>query len=1123
MYRHAESLHYSVCQDASDLPVDDYDLQLIPEDVRSLWLKVIAPDEPEKLLRRLQWDNLQLESILRSSKLKSEFPASTEFENDIPDWCIGLQEIRTALKDGAGIPFLSQEDPLVQEPQLPFVDLWLPVKERGICQLRDLCNETHLNIQISDDALEELGQSLLQRLVNISEKVLWKEFSESRSIGDMLAAHLIAKGSQADCPTRESYTKFIRRHRQQGIEELLNKYPVLGRFLGTVWILWLEASLEMLTRIENDREAIFLTFGVPTGIPIQNIQQGLSDPHRGGRVVSIITFLTAAAALKIVYKPKDMHLDNAYQDALKDLNHHSSLPPLKTIAVHCGDGYGYMEYVPHVLCKNREVLDDFYFNAGRLTAILHILGCTDCHHENLIANGEHLIFIDTETLFEDYVPAHGAETETERDASPMVELRRRFQGSVLRSGLIPMWRFIGPQNIAIDMSALGFSPPSKPTGLLPGWLSLNCDGMMAGHIEQSLEVATSLPVGIGSKNPFKLHLDRFCEGFKQQCAELIAHRPKWVHEGGVLKQFSGIPRRFVFRATRVYWALQRQQLEPVALQSSLHQFMKLEQLARSFLLDSERPAHWPIFASEVMQMDQLDIPFFEHPINGATSLLSGDAVGTEYLSETGGLDASVKRLMELDTEAIEFQLRLIRGSCAARVLRETNNDSRLLNTCSDHRSPHSVALSQQEKVIQACDVMKTLLDLAIWDRNDDVDWLGIDIGADGEKFSFGPVGLSLYSGSSGVALFCARLSRLSNSFTLGIDKEALNKIICSIITPIHELAQEEINDWRNRWWRDQTLGINGCGGVLLMLAGLNQEGWTSPNLRPLELALGLLEGAKAKFLRQDAQLDIIGGSAGLIGPLIQLGTSESLELAIVAGEHLVETQKEQGGWTFRSPHSPMLLGFSHGTAGFAAALSKLHHVSGERRFLDAARRALTYERQKFDPKQGNWPDFRGSSGAGGSDSKKNDFMTSWCHGAPGITWGRACLWGTALWDEHVEEEIRIGLNTTASMPLLEADHLCCGSFGLAATLRYIGSGPWITNKADREVWRLRSEELITSSVARKVSEQNQFNCFGVREGNLLMPGFFTGLSGIGLLLTSGVERETLIPQLISSGLLCSEF
>ena len=149
-------------------------------------------------------------------------------------------------------------------------------------------------------------------------------------------------------------------------------------------------------------------------------------------------------------------------------------------------------------------------------------------------------------------------------------------------------------------------------------------------------------------------------------------------------------------------------------------------------------------------------------------------------------------------------------------------------------------------------------------------------------------------------------------------------------------------------------------------------------------------------------------------------------------------------------------------------------------------------------------------------------MTSWCHGAPGIALGRTCLWGTALWDEHIDEEIKIGLTTTASMPMLDADHICCGSSGLAATLRYVGSGPWINSKADREAWCLRSEELIEKSLARRAAHEGQFNCFGVREGNLLMPGFFTGLSGIGLLLTSDTDQETLIPQLMTSGLFYAE-
>ena len=45
--------------------------------------------------------------------------------------------------------------------------------------------------------------------------------------------------------------------------------------------------------------------------------------------------------------------------------------------------------------------------------------------------------------------------------------------------------------------------------------------------------------------------------------------------------------------------------------------------------------------------------------------------------------------------------------------------------------------------------------MAIRDASGLVDWLGMDLGSDGEKFAFGPVGNSLYGGTAGVALLAA--------------------------------------------------------------------------------------------------------------------------------------------------------------------------------------------------------------------------------------------------------------------------------------------------------------------------------------------------------------------------------
>ena len=97
-------------------------------------------------------------------------------------------------------------------------------------------------------------------------------------------------------------------------------------------------------------------------------------------------------------------------------------------------------------------------------------------------------------------------------------------------------------------------------------------------------------------------------------------------------------------STRVYFAIQRQQLEPASLRSPLAQALKLEQLARSFLLAESRPHHWPVFASELEQMRQLDIPFFTHPIDGDALHLNEAEWQLPGFLETSGLASARERL-----------------------------------------------------------------------------------------------------------------------------------------------------------------------------------------------------------------------------------------------------------------------------------------------------------------------------------------------------------------------------------------------------------------------------------------------------------------------------------------------
>ena len=1086
-------------EQATDSAVSCDDLNGFQQGLGQTWLDAIAPQESDKLARRFAWSGLDAETLLRvlARASKPEEAAISE------PWWDELKALQHALRsdpDRALDPYLAEDS---DEQQLPFRDLWLPVVDDAVARLRDSLSDLQTR-SFTDDAFQALGQSLLSRLCSVSEQVLFEQFNLLRPPGVMLLAHLGAAGDGQGPPVREYYERFIRQHRADGLDGLLKTFPVLGRYLGLVCLFWRQSNEGMLRRIDADVDALQQTFGIPPSAALIDIKQGLSDPHNGGQAVSVLTFATpnGDSTSRLVYKPKDMGVDRAYHQALDHLNRNSALPPLRSLSIHCGDDYGYMEFVEHRLCSGDDELKRFYRNAGRLTAVLHLFGCTDCHHENLIACGDQLLLIDTETLLEADLPDHISDASEHQTSLNQSDLQKRCQNSVLRSGLLPTWLFVGQARAAVDISALGIAPPASTTMKSAGWLGLNSDGMMAGRIMIPAEVPTSLPVGCGETNGLNRHLEIFCEGFREQCLAFEQTRDHWIGADGVLERFRGLPRRIVLRATRVYFALQRQQLEPAALRSPLSQGLVLEQLCRSFLMATDQPKHWPVFDEEVRQMERLDIPFFVHAIDGNDLPLSDGFAPVENFIEMSGLESSRRRIETLDAEAVQFQEQLIRGTSRARVTTEQGWQ----NQASAHEELDVADLTPDQLRLEAGCLVDVLGEIAIRDADGLLDWLGMDLGSDGEKFAFGPVGNSLYGGTAGVALLAAHFP----------EHAGRSELLKALIPPLLQLGEPSRDGLRLRWWRDQPLGLNGCGGTLLFLQQLaaSSDNDLCESLQQLESSL--ISALLPDHIRADLALDVIGGVAGLIGPLLQNGSARALDCAVLCGDQLLQHQAEDGGWSLGGPDRHPLLGFSHGTAGFAAALVKLGQCVGEARFIDAASRALAYERERFDADHGNWPDYRDYK-----PDQPNQFMTSWCHGAPGIALGRACLFGTPLWDASCLDEMTTALQTLIAFPLPMTDHLCCGTMGNAAVLRIVAEGPWsdALPATLRSAAIERSSQLVDQSIARARGLGGSFRCFGTAESNLLLPGCFTGLSGIGLALMDQVNRDDRLQTVLSIGLL----
>jgi class II lanthipeptide synthase len=1052
-------------------------------DVIRAWLSALGTNDIDVLARRLSFDGASLETA--PSHLTSLLsPEAEAWRSRFELWFESAPAIR------AGRP------PAVKP--YPFADLWSGVADAAMRDLADRLPHGVAAYYQTDQAgwgrfegvSRDIHSLIVSALSAVSEPVLWAEFNLRRTPGDIVLAHLRAEDSETGALPCDIYCDFLDDLRRDRCRWLTAKYPALARRICATVDRCLAYSSEILARVFDDQAELKECFHLPRDAELSSILANLSDPHRGGKTVARLEFRPASGTGDIhylAYKPKDLRLDQAFQELIADLP--SLAParePLSSLAVLTRSGYGYMEWVTHRPCADDTELEAFYWNAGRLTAILHLLGASDCHHGNLIAHGRSLFLIDAETLFEG-VPDR---SEDGGDPTSPTPLQQRMASSVIRTGLLPRWSFVGRQRLRLDSTALGVEAPQARTRRIEGWVGLNSDGMIADEILAPAMVPTSLPVDAGSRNRLGDFAASFCEGFKVQLATAVDDKSRWIGDGGLLLRFSGCKRRFVPRATWIYSCLRSELLNPAALSSEAAQRLVLEELARSYVVSKTGPRNWPLFAQEVAQLDALDIPFFDHGIEDCEIELPQGCRFERALALTG-YDAARRGIETLDRAEIAFQVQIVQGAIAAKH----GHASHVPQARSqDLKSPEG-AVTDCERRDEASAIGEHLVRSAISYDEGVVEWLGIEHAEDADRSQYGPLGPSLYGGRIGIALFLAALADRPTADAGVFRRTAL--AACSDFLGVMSSAAP---DGLRRWWRDQPQGLAGSGGALLALLHMAE---LAPEFREAADAgtSRLLDALDEDALKADERFDIVLGCAGLIGPLTAIGTPRALRLAEAAGDHLVSRQDVCGGWLLPDIGPRALTGFSHGASGIAAALARLHAISGNPRQLEAAAKALRYERDTFDESTANWPDFRAPYDPGAPR-----FMLSWCHGAPGIAMSRLCFEGTALWDAAAENELRIALKATADTNQA-GDSVCCGRFGRAAILRLAQQLGWRVEAGD-DAARLERQALLERPAT------GAFSFFDVL-------GLFNGLSGVGLALLDSVAipKRRILPSVLSAALL----